>query len=1314
MEWPLQQAFAWFNGRTDFFIITCSDDQFKVQLKNQVIKIVTKMNKYLQEKINVWQCLDPQAVEFGPFLKGVTRLALSRTPEFNLTIPDRYQLLTFLNHCFNSIEVDYVHKQVRKFLSLPIWINLSETNRIFELSKLSERVQMAWSKVEEQDNKLGPEALMEKKFERKFMFEYVQQFLRILPGAVQDQSQDAMESDSEDGETELELNQDYTLYCQRFIEFMIDIESQLPLRRFFHALLDYKFFIEKCQLSDLARHRSASGHLFDQLVELLMLYHRYEIDLMSGDPIDNLGLLKMNEEKILSMQRILWSRYPHLRKFSTKSVNSINDSNTLYQIITSFQSKDELYEFMKDVNIIDDESLDQDDRENIPLLASILINRFRKYEPQIQKIKMIPLFPNESVIWDTNLVPDQYYNYESPLAIPKLNLQFLTMDDYLLKNFMLFKNESTYGIRKDIEDGIIRSKCRWTSEGCFATGPKQRMALILKEFSIIEVGKPRLGEDCPSKVRAKIVINMDYVRPEWRREWEQLRKHDTCFLVSFRKPQEVDEFGWPEGTFPSKNNVKYVRGCEIDCLIDSEGKIVDENLEEPKFSDNLRTYLVRLDCNQYRMDQKVSDGKHISIYQKFHLIIRRKPEQNNFKGVLETIRDLMDSKFVVPEWLRNLLIGFGDPSEAHHSSLRDQNSSLPVLDLLDTFLDYDHLVENFSKTKSNYSILPVVKDEILKPPFRIKFEDYEKKIIVMPYKKSLRGPYPIIDKRTNAIRFTPAQTEAIISGLQPGLTMVVGPPGTGKTDVAVQILSTLYHTYPNQRTLIVTHSNHALNQIFDKMVELSVEEHHLLRMGHGEESLMSNKDFSRQGRVKYVLAKRMELLIRVSKLARVLDLDPGSGFTCQSAEYFDSYEIKPRWNQFLKRTEALEEPKYVAEYFPFTKFFDDAPQPIFIGNSMGEDMDIAHGCYRYIRKIFDDLKGFRPFEIFSSSSDRSQYLLIREAKIIAMTCTYAGLRRRELVDLNFQFDNILMEETAQILEIETTIPLLLQNPENGVNRLKRWIMIGDHHQLPPIIQNSAFQNFSNMEQSLFARFIRLGFPAIELDAQGRARSSICDLYRWRYKNLSDLSHVYSQIEFRRANAGFLYDYQIINVEGSGEYTPSDDPYYYQNRDEATYLIALYKFMRKIGYPAERITVLTTYNGQKHLLRKMFEDECSDNPNLDKPYKITTVDKYQGQQNDYILLSLVRTKHIGHIRDVRRLVVAMSRARLGLYVFARVNMFCSCYELQNPMRLFLARPQKLYLLDGETYPTDRLLDQDSNQEASKVRAINNVEELLIPF
>lgn len=69
--------------------------------------------------------------------------------------------------------------------------------------------------------------------------------------------------------------------------------------------------------------------------------------------------------------------------------------------------------------------------------------------------------------------------------------------------------------------------------------------------------------------------------------------------------------------------------------------------------------------------------------------------------------------------------------------------------------------------------------------------------------------------------------------------------GTGKTDVAVQIISNLYHNFPTQRTLIVTHSNQALNQLFEKIMALDIDERHLLRLGHGEEALETEKDYSR-------------------------------------------------------------------------------------------------------------------------------------------------------------------------------------------------------------------------------------------------------------------------------------------------------------------------------------------------------------------------------------------------------------------------------------------------------------------------------------
>lgn len=63
--------------------------------------------------------------------------------------------------------------------------------------------------------------------------------------------------------------------------------------------------------------------------------------------------------------------------------------------------------------------------------------------------------------------------------------------------------------------------------------------------------------------------------------------------------------------------------------------------------------------------------------------------------------------------------------------------------------------------------------------------------------------------------------------------------------MAVQIISNLYHNYPDQRTLLVTHSNQALNQLFEKIMALDIDERHLLRLGHGTEELETEKDFSR-------------------------------------------------------------------------------------------------------------------------------------------------------------------------------------------------------------------------------------------------------------------------------------------------------------------------------------------------------------------------------------------------------------------------------------------------------------------------------------
>jgi intron-binding protein aquarius len=128
----------------------------------------------------------------------------------------------------------------------------------------------------------------------------------------------------------------------------------------------------------------------------------------------------------------------------------------------------------------------------------------------------------------------------------------------------------------------------------------------------------------------------------------------------------------------------------------------------------------------------------------------------------------------------------------------------------------------------------------------------------------------------------------------------------------------------------------------------------------------------------------------------------------------------------------------------------------------------------------------------------------------------------------------------------------------------------------------------------------------------------------------------------------------------------------------------------IGHSPEKISIITTYNGQKELISDIVSQRCGPGTPFAgvKPRAISTVDQYQGQQNDFILLSLVRTESVGHLRDIRRLVVAVSRARLGLYVFCRQDLFSGCHELKRTFQHFEDRPSKLQLVLGENCPSTR--------------------------
>lgn len=73
--------------------------------------------------------------------------------------------------------------------------------------------------------------------------------------------------------------------------------------------------------------------------------------------------------------------------------------------------------------------------------------------------------------------------------------------------------------------------------------------------------------------------------------------------------------------------------------------------------------------------------------------------------------------------------------------------------------------------------------------------------------------------------------------------------------------------------------------------------------------------------------------------------------------------------------------------------------------------------------------------------------------------------------------------------------------------------------------------------------------------------------------------------------------------------------------------------------------------------------------------------------------MTRTKSIGYLRDVRRLTVALSRARFGLYILGRREVFESCLELKPAFDLLFKRPDKLRIIAGELFPTQRSLTDD---------------------
>ncbi|KAF4971671.1 hypothetical protein FSARC_1549 [Fusarium sarcochroum] len=1267
-----------------------------------VLLIALIANVKHREHLATWTLFEDRPADFSSLFRRLLSMMLDRT----LSVTLRTQLLCFLIYAFQSLDCTLVRKECAPLVSIGIWHNLStESSRETSLDQLP-HLRKAWKAAHKRYDAADEANKARLRFERSWLYTLLLDFLGLLY-------------------TE-HSKADQVLYCERFAEFLTDLQSQLPTRRYVNTLIQDLHVLPAMRLSPMFN--DEENTLLRDLHALLSHFTFFDINDQTGAQY---GMTEAYDNHCASLAKLQRIALKHFREKLT--VLALSN----YGAINQRQELEALLDPLTDEELLNLASLlgfrtNYPESLNLPvsrkLMLEVLLSSFERRKTFQESTRVMGLTPTEETLFDSSFQQAETYDGSHPMALPKLNLQYLSVGDFLWRALILYRCESFYGVRKDIEAALrrLRPEMKRPNETNFAGFSK--MAMPISKPAILEVVPPLVGDDKPSMVRAEVSFDVRRLGEGVRREWDSLRQDDVVFLIAVEPPPAKSVSNGGEALSESERlGVVTVRTAEVHQITDDKGRHVRDGAGN---LDSKRRIQLKLDPQAYSEDAEQTAAGKTDVYGKVNLLLRRGRRENNFKPVLESIRSLVLSDVPLPEWLHEVFLGYGDPAGATYKNLPNRERKV---DFRDTFLDWQHLTESLpgkiidpGDDVSGSFGPPYVLASVEKPeepqgakPSKKRRRDADPALIaeietlkVSSYKPPNTGPYPIDTPRLNSVRFTPAQIEAITSGTQPGLTVVVGPPGTGKTDVATQVINNIYHNYPEQKTLLLAHSNQALNQLFTKIVALDIDERHLLRLGHGEEDLGTEGNFSKHGRVDSFLENRDRYLLEVRKLATSLGAPGAHENSAETAGYFNIVYVVPAWNKFQQIANADgSSAAEIVDAFPFHTYFSDAPQPLFPPQGDKEQiLEVAEGCYSHISKIFSELADALPFEILRRDRDKANYLLTSEARIVAMTTTHAAIRRGEIASLGFHYDNVVMEEAAQVTEIETFLPLAMQKPRNGKMPLQRVVLCGDHFQNSPVIQSLAFRHYANLEQSLFSRLVRLGVPTITLDQQGRARGSIASLYQWRYPKLDSLPDVQTTPEFVKSNAGFKYDYQFINVpdyKGRGEAEPT--PHFIQNLGEAEYAVAMFQYMRLLGYPAEKITILTTYAGQRALVKDVLSHRCARNPVFGLPKAVATVDKYQGEQNDYIILSLTRTSRVGYLRDVRRMTVALSRARLGLYILGRREVFEACPELRPAFDLLLQRPDKLMLITGELWPTQRVVAEEDGAVEGEV-PMESVEHL----
>ena len=285
----------------------------------------------------------------------------------------------------------------------------------------------------------------------------------------------------------------------------------------------------------------------------------------------------------------------------------------------------------------------------------------------------------------------------------------------------------------------------------------------------------------------------------------------------------------------------------------------------------------------------------------------------------------------------------------------------------------------------------------------------------------------------------------------------------------------------------------------------------------------------------------------------------------------------------------------------------------------------------------------------NSLKDRATELEIRineslfaEARVIA--CTLVGSANRLL--MGQQFGTLFIDEAAQALEPACWI---------AIRKADRVILAGDHCQLPPTVKAPEALR-AGLGHTLMQTIVKNKPETVSLlKLQYRMNDEIMRFSsEWFYGGMLQSA---PEVKYRSI-LDFDTPIEWINTEGmdcNEEFVGEN--YGRINKPEAELSIAqLKEYITKIGrerFLSERIDVglISPYKAQVQYLRRLVRNDA-----FFKPYRqaitINTVDGFQGQERDVILISLVRANEegqIGFLNDLRRMNVAITRARMKLII-----------------------------------------------------------------